>query len=228
LHLRRARYLSMPWRNGSGVTLEIAREPAAGSDFQWRLSLATVATSGPFSTYAGYRRSVTLIDGDGFRLGIGDSDPVVLNSVGATALFPGDASTVCALINGPSSDLSLMVREPGAIVSVTRVQCVAAQVTPLQAGALKALFCLSEDAILALADDSMAGSQGRDDIALALHDTLLLGAQTGAVSVRPSPIGPADLLLLTWRVAGPRSVPCEHARTNYKGYEYSLTAVEAD
>src|SRR5450631_939076 len=171
----------MPWRNGLGVTLEIARRPAVGSEFLWRLSLATIAASGPFSIYTGYRRSVTLIGGDGFRLGIGDADPVVLDSIGATALFPGDAATACALINGPCSDLSLMVREPGRILSVTRVRCMQAQVTPLAAGTLNAFFCLNGQASVALADGPMAAEQGQEDIELALHDTWLPGAHAGAV-----------------------------------------------
>jgi environmental stress-induced protein Ves len=201
LHLRRANYLSMPWRNGLGVTLEIAREPGAGCEFLWRLSLATVASSGPFSNYAGYRRSVTLIAGDGFRLGIGDGDPVVLDSLGATALFAGDASTTCALINGASSDLSLVVRELGAIVSVTRIQSIAAHIAP-ESGAPSAIFCLRAAAIVTLADDAVGGMQGREQFELALHDTLLLGSKTKAVSARPPSIAPADLLLLTWRIAG--------------------------
>lgn len=201
VHLRRDQYRSMPWRNGSGVTLEIAREPPAGGDFLWRLSLAPVAVSGPFSNYAGYRRAVTLIDGAGFRLGIGGREPVVLDSVGATALFPGDASTSCVLIHGVSSDLSLMVREPGAIISVIRVQHAAARIVPLQAGALKALFCLAAAAILAHPDDPMASSRAGAEMKLAAHDTVLMGPQAAAVSVRPSSNVPADLLLLTWQAA---------------------------
>ena len=84
VHLRPEQYRSMPWRNGMGVTREIAREPAEGEDFRWRLSLATVASSGPFSSYAGYRRSVTLIEGEGFQLKLGAQDPWVLDRVGAT------------------------------------------------------------------------------------------------------------------------------------------------
>ena len=38
-HLRRRGYVAMPWRNGGGVTFEIAREPQTGTDFDWRLSI---------------------------------------------------------------------------------------------------------------------------------------------------------------------------------------------
>jgi environmental stress-induced protein Ves len=202
LHLRREQYRSMPWRNGMGVTLEIAREPRTGDDFQWRLSLATVASSGPFSNYAGYRRSVTLIEGDGFQLGIGGQDPVVLDWLGATALFPGDAPTHGTLLNGPATDLSLMVREPGTIISVTRIQGVETFTVPLETGALKAVFCLREGTRLIPTDEPMAGSPTRAQLELALHDTVLLSEQVTTLSLAPPAGISADLLLLTWHAAG--------------------------
>jgi environmental stress-induced protein Ves len=209
LHLRREQYRSMPWRNGKGVTQEIAREPREGDDFHWRLSLATVASNGPFSSYAGYRRSVSLIDGEGFQLGIDGQDPVVLDWFGATLLFPGDAPTHCTLINGPATDLSLMVREPGAIISVIRIRDIAAPaVLPLDPVALKAVFCLRGAIVLAHADDSMtcndSRTQTRSQIQLALHDTVLLDRQATSVSLTPSPGMSADLLLLTWTPASTR------------------------
>jgi environmental stress-induced protein Ves len=203
LHLRREQYRSMPWRNGMGVTREIAREPSAGDDFQWRLSLASVASSGPFSNYAGYGRSVTLIEGEGFQLGIADQDPVVLDWLGATALFPGDALTHCKLVNGPCTDLSLMVREPAAIISVLRIQGVATLTVPLEAEALKAVFCLRHGTGLTTAGDPRAASRTRPEIKLALHDTVLLGQHVKTISLNPPPGMSADLLLVTWQAASP-------------------------
>jgi uncharacterized protein len=201
LHLRREQYRSMPWRNGMGVTLEIAREPSAGDVFTWRLSLATVASTGPFSNYAGYRRSVTLIEGDGFELDIGGQDRVVLDWLGATAFFPGDAPAQCGLVKGPSTDLSLMVHEPGSIVSVVRIQGGATLAVPLEAGALKAVFCLRDGTRLTLPGDPTAGSPTHPELKLALHDTALLGQEVTTLSLA-APTGiSADLLLLTWKVA---------------------------
>ena len=67
-HLAAAGYRRMPWKNGQGVTREIAREPAEGEDFLWRLSIAEVAASGDFSLFPGYDRTITLIEGAGMRL----------------------------------------------------------------------------------------------------------------------------------------------------------------
>jgi environmental stress-induced protein Ves len=198
VHLRRDQYRSMPWRNGSGVTLEIAREAAADSEFLWRLSLATVANSGPFSSYPGYRRSVSLIAGNGFRLDIGGREPAILDSVGATALFSGGDSTGCTLIDGRSTDLSLIVREPGTILSVARIQDTQGRVVPLRSGTLNALFCLSEGACLTLSGAAGPSSRARAEATLAVHDTVLLGAEAAEVAIRPTYPIPVDLLLLTW------------------------------
>ena len=46
-------YRLMPWKNGLGVTREMAVFPSGANlergDFLWRLSSADVGTSGPFS-----------------------------------------------------------------------------------------------------------------------------------------------------------------------------------
>ena len=34
-------YTEMPWKNGQGVTREVARYPEAG-EYDWRISLATI------------------------------------------------------------------------------------------------------------------------------------------------------------------------------------------
>ena len=63
--LRAAERLSAPWKNGGGVTREIAVFPH-GADlarFDWRMSLATVAAGGPFSTFPGIDRLMLVLDG---------------------------------------------------------------------------------------------------------------------------------------------------------------------
>src|SRR5580704_18524258 len=139
---RRSDYLSMPWRNGAGVTLEIARDSPSNVEFQWRLSMATLSASGPFSMYPGYRRSVTLVGGDGFRLDIDHQRSAVLDAVGATSFFPGEVATTCTLLGGECRDLSLMVREPGEIISVVSVVNRRREDLPIHAAAMNAIFCL--------------------------------------------------------------------------------------
>src|SRR5665213_802608 len=92
-YLPRDGYISMPWRNGAGVTHEIMRVPAQGEPFSWRLSLATVASNGPFSAYPGYQRAVALVDGAGFRLDIKNARAQELRARGANG---------CLLYTSPS------------------------------------------------------------------------------------------------------------------------------
>ena len=52
--LRAADYRRMPWKNGSGETVEVAVFPPGASidDFDWRISIATVAAeNGAFSLF---------------------------------------------------------------------------------------------------------------------------------------------------------------------------------
>jgi len=41
------------WKNGGGTTREILRVPAEPTAFDWRLSLATIDSPGPFSAFEG-------------------------------------------------------------------------------------------------------------------------------------------------------------------------------
>ena len=55
----------MPWKNGQGSTTELAIEPpgAALDGFDWRISIAELRGSGPFSTFPGYDRIIVQLDG---------------------------------------------------------------------------------------------------------------------------------------------------------------------
>jgi environmental stress-induced protein Ves len=188
-HVRRSDYVSMPWKNGGGSTLEIAREPALPDEFQWRLSLATISASGPFSSYPGHRRAVTLIEGAGFRLEVEGQDVMQLSECGTSALFAGEARTSCQLIAGPSTDLSLIVRAPGAISSVNKEACDITRSFVAPPNVLQAFFCL---------DEGLAFAQGDSIVPLALHDTILLGTDSlrcDFSTFRPG----AKLLRLAWQ-----------------------------
>lgn len=108
--LRAADRIATPWRNGGGVTREVAAwPPGAGLDaFDWRVSLADVAADGPFSAFPGVDRVLTVIAGDGLVLEI-DGRPAPL-APGAPLAFPGEAVVEARLTAGPIRDLNVMVR----------------------------------------------------------------------------------------------------------------------
>jgi len=107
--LREASYTCVPWKNGGGVTREILREPAEPGAFDWRLSLASIDSAGPFSAFAGYHRTLVLVAGAGVELNFAQHGTSRLSVPGQTAAFDGAWPTSCTLLDGPSTDLNLMV-----------------------------------------------------------------------------------------------------------------------
>ena len=57
---------AQPWKNGGGITREIAASPdgAALDAFDWRVSMAEVAAAGPFSRFEGVDRILTVLTGE--------------------------------------------------------------------------------------------------------------------------------------------------------------------
>jgi len=100
----------MPWKNGQGSTTEIAVEPpgAALDGFAWRISVAELRVSGPFSTFPGYDRVIVQLDGPPMSLAHGGAAPVRLDPLVPHA-FSGDDETACA-VAGVAHDFNLMVR----------------------------------------------------------------------------------------------------------------------
>lgn len=106
--------VTVPWKNGGGVTREIVAGPpgAAMDDFEWRVSLAEVGADGPFSAFAGVDRILTLVEGAGMDLTVGDERRRV-DTRYAPQGFPGDLPTDCRLLAGPVVNLNVMWRRGG-------------------------------------------------------------------------------------------------------------------
>lgn len=111
-HLKPEQGRLMPWRNGGGTTLELALEPPDAtleSGFMWRVSSAEVGVSGPFSAFPGMDRWLLLLEGSGFDLDFGARGQVDLREPLVPVRFSGDWPASAALVDGPSTDLNLMV-----------------------------------------------------------------------------------------------------------------------
>lgn len=194
-HVRRAEYSEMPWRNGGGVTFEIARQPHTGDEFDWRLSLALIERGGPFSSFAGYRRAIALVSGSGCVLHGIEAQPVPLRTPGDIALFCGGAAVTCDLLAGTTCDLNLMVREPGSIVAARHVTLSANSTESLRADCDNAVFCLEGEV-------ECIGPANDRRFALGLHDTFIVPA-AGARNWQARAGGSgARLLTFAWRNAG--------------------------
>lgn len=102
----------MPWKNGGGETIEISVFPegASLSEFDWRVSMAIVASDGPFSGFPGIDRTLSILEGNGMTLLIDGRDPARLTEVDAPLAFPADVATSASLIDGTIVDLNVMTR----------------------------------------------------------------------------------------------------------------------
>ncbi|HLZ68164.1 MAG TPA: HutD family protein [Aliidongia sp.] len=117
-----ATYRVMPWRNGLGTTTEIAIEPGAGDRFRWRVSIADVPSSGPFSNFPGYDRLIAVVSGAGMRLAVDKRATVLLDQASAPYGFPGDAPTECTLVGGPIRDFNLILDRASTVGSLARLR----------------------------------------------------------------------------------------------------------
>lgn len=119
--LRAADRKASPWKNGGGVTWEVAASPEGATldTFDWRLSVAEVVSGGPFSNFPGVDRVLTLIQGDGLQLRIDCDPPVLLGASSPPLAFAGDAACKAELVGAPIRDLNVMVRR-GAFRAVVR------------------------------------------------------------------------------------------------------------
>jgi environmental stress-induced protein Ves len=124
--LRAADRHAQPWKNGGGVTREVAVFPdgADMATFDWRISIAEVAEAGPFSCFEGVDRVLTVLEGELALTFEGRRDPVRLTSASAPYRFAGDVLVSGALPGGPVRDLNVMVRRGLVDARVERVELV--------------------------------------------------------------------------------------------------------
>ena len=113
-----------PWKNGGGTTREIACwPPGAGiENFDWRVSIATIAASGPFSIFAGVDRTIMLLDGDGVHLHSKERIDHRLDTPHEPFAFSGDVPLDCTLLGGASSDFNVMSRRATCAADVTVIR----------------------------------------------------------------------------------------------------------
>jgi environmental stress-induced protein Ves len=109
--LRNADLVRVPWKNGHGTTAEVAAFPeSSGFDtFGWRISMADVASDGPFSIFPGIDRTLIVVEGDGIELDV-EGIAYRLDGTSPKLSFSGDDITTGRLLSGPIRDLNVMTR----------------------------------------------------------------------------------------------------------------------
>ena len=109
----RAAWREQPWKNGRGTTLELVRWRASGDsfasadgdDYDVRVSLAEVTSSGAFSTFPGYRRHTFLVGPAPIQLG-----DISLIVPGDHIEIPGETAIEATLSAGPTRLLNVLLR----------------------------------------------------------------------------------------------------------------------
>lgn len=119
--LRRTRRPRSAWKNGGGSTEEVVISPPGSSlsDFAWRVSVADVTRSGPFSAFEGVDRVIMVIDGAGVILDVDGVDHTLGPMEPFT--FSGDVVTCARLIDGPTRDINVMTRRDAVTADVSVV-----------------------------------------------------------------------------------------------------------
>jgi environmental stress-induced protein Ves len=113
--------IAMPWKNGGGITREVAVwPPGVGFDnFDWRVSIAEIRETGPFSRFENIDRTLTILRGR-VRLTF-ENRAVELGPDSAPFAFPGEASCLGAPVDGSVTDLNVMTRRGRCTAYVTLV-----------------------------------------------------------------------------------------------------------
>jgi environmental stress-induced protein Ves len=128
---------AVPWKNGGGVTREIAARPEGSGmdDFAWRVSLAEVAADGPFSAFPDVDRTLTVVEGAGMDLTVG-GERWLVNTRYEPRDFRGDVPTDCRLLDGPVVNLNVMWRRGAVSTAVVPTVAVVRGRLRLGGGAL--------------------------------------------------------------------------------------------
>lgn len=123
-HIERFAFAQLPitpWKNGGGVTREIARMPGESDmdSFDWRASIADVSMDGAFSTFPGVDRVIVLLQGAGVLLRSRDGTlDHSLDTPLVPYAFSADIGLDATLIHGPSRDFNVMTRRSAARADV--------------------------------------------------------------------------------------------------------------
>jgi uncharacterized protein len=143
-HIPKASFSKGLWRNGRGVSWDIAsdRPFTQDGDFGWRFAVAEIAASGPFSIYGAVDRVFTLIAGKGVDLQFAGGKTLAVHHCFVPHTFACDVPTQCTLRNGSAQALNLFTTREKFRTEVTVID-VDGQVS-LPAGATL-LFALRGD-----------------------------------------------------------------------------------
>jgi uncharacterized protein len=99
-------YRRTPWKNGGGVTVDIALDIDTGGDV-WRFSRTPITAAGPFSDYTGFDRLQVLVAGSGLVLQT-PAGEIDVRQPFRPVRFAGETPIVSRLESGPVDVVNLL------------------------------------------------------------------------------------------------------------------------
>ena len=167
-----AHWQTQRWQNGGGITHQLCRQDDE-QGLLWRVSIAEVASDGPFSRFDNIDRIIMLLTGGGFSLhGVG-TNPQLLDTPLTPFTFAGETPIHCTLLNGAVRDFNLM----------TRRAAVQADLQVLTIGRAAQQLPLSAQTLIYVASGSLEVVLENQHISLAARQTLSLTGEIGSVQL---------------------------------------------
>lgn len=104
-----ADYKTVPWKNGRGLTKELAVHFGDDKErYLWRISIAGVTEDGHFSDFLNYDRTLMMLEGNGINLKYSDGTENMLERPYDIAKFSGDLITEGKLTDGHIKDFNVI------------------------------------------------------------------------------------------------------------------------
>lgn len=118
------------WKNGGGSTKQLLIWPkgAGLSNFDFRISIATISSDGPFSLFHGIDRQLCILEGEGVKLKIkgndlGQSEEIVLRPNDPPFCFSGETKIESMLLDKKVLDFNVMTRRGNYTARIERIEC---------------------------------------------------------------------------------------------------------
>ena len=118
------------WKNGGGSTKQLLIWPKGAdlSNFDFRISIATISSDGPFSLFHGIDRQLCILEGEGVRLNIkgndlGQSEEINLRPNDPPFCFSGETQIESKLLDNQLLDFNVMTRRSNYTARIERIKC---------------------------------------------------------------------------------------------------------
>jgi environmental stress-induced protein Ves len=142
-----ANWVSQPWKNGGGSTIQLVIFPEKASlekgDFLLRVSIASTTQSGSFSSFPGYDRVLASLETGSLLLKHEDREESL--EFLKPYRFSGDEKTVCELRGPLARDLNAMIQSDQGSLEMHLLELPPYAKRKVSAADFTVLFCVRGD-----------------------------------------------------------------------------------